>query len=38
MKSIKRLGNLTAHRRDLNEQLDEKGGVQREIVDVDIHT
>lgn len=36
--SIKRLRNLPTHRRDLNEQLDEKVGVQREILDVDTHT
>lgn len=38
MESIKRLRNLPTHRRDLNEQLDEEVGVQREILDVDIHT
>lgn len=38
MESIKCLRNLPTHRRDLNEQLDEEVGIQREILDVDIHT
>lgn len=38
MEFIKRLKNLPTHRRDLNEQLDENIGVQRKILDVDIHT
>lgn len=38
MEVIKHLKNLPTHRRDLNEQLDEKVGVQRKILNVDIHT